>query len=157
MLEASKEKRVDVSEVMTSRVVTVGPKETLMSAATKLASRRVSGAPVLDDGKVVGVLSEGDLLHALTREPKGKVLSLVEVVADLFKVSDPWADAPTVGNAMTPDPIVIHPDDDVRTAAKLMEDKKVKRLPVIDKEGALVGIVSREDLVRMIALMNRPL
>ena len=146
-----------VEEVMTSRVIAFGPRRSLMSAANALATARISGAPVVKGGRVIGIVSETDLLRALAREPKGKVLSIVEVVKDLFEVSDPWKERPVVEQIMTHNPVTVTPEEDVRRAARLMDENDITRLPVVNERDELVGIVSREDLVRMIALRHQPL
>jgi CBS domain-containing protein len=115
-----------IKDVMTSEVVTVSPEASLKSAAGLLAEYRVSGLPVVDSaGAVLGVISEADIL--------------------LKEVGDP---ALTAEQAMTSPARTIGPDRPVTEAAKRMLGESVNRLPVVDEDGNLIGIVTRADLVR---------
>lgn len=138
---------ITVAEVMTRDVITVGPDMPLKEAATVIAERGVSGVPVCEeDGTVVGVLSESDLLVKQSgARPRGGLFSLLaesREPADLVK-----AHAHTAGRAMTAPAITIAPDATVTEAARLMSERNLNRLPVVDA-GRLVGIVTRADLVR---------
>lgn len=116
-----------VQDVMTSEVVSVAPEATLKEVAGLLASRRISGVPVVDAAaRVVGVVSEADILR---KEAGG-------------------LDARTAGEAMSTPAIVIGRTRDVAEAARLMTERAVNRLPVVDDEENLLGIVTRADLVR---------
>lgn len=135
-----------IEDVMTRTVRTVSPEASLKEAAETLAELRISGLPVVRDGKVVGVFSEADIL-AKERggSPfRGGLLGL------LFKNGQARTklEALTVGEAMTSPAITISPSRAVAEAAGLMIDKRINRLPVVDEHGALIGIVSRADLVR---------
>lgn len=136
-----------VKEVMTKTVVTVGSRTPLKDVARLLVQRRVSGLPVVDDdGTVLGVVSEGDILAKERGRPgTGSLLD------HLFEVNGRETakhDARDAADAMTSPPVTIRPDRPVTEAASLMLDRCVNRLPVVDKHGKLVGIVTRADLVR---------
>jgi CBS domain-containing protein len=135
-----------IEEVMTRAVRTVAPETSLKEAAEILAELRISGLPVVEAGKVVGVLSEADILSKERGEApfRGGLLGLV------FENGHGRAKllAKTVGEAMTSPAITIGPQRPVPEAAAVMIDKKINRLPVVDDEGTLVGLVSRADLVR---------
>ena len=138
---------ITVAEVMTRDVVTVGPDMPLKEAATVISERGVSGVPVCDDdGAVVGVLSESDLLVKQSgMRPRGGLFSLLvepREPNDLAKVY-----AHTAGRAMTAPAITLAPEATVTEAARLMLERNLNRLPVVD-DGRLVGIVTRADLVR---------
>ena len=131
---------VKVSDVMTHLVVAFRPQDSLNEVRSHLDRNRISGAPVIEAGRrVVGVISEVDLMQ---RE-----------LIDLPRRSNgaPQSTVTTVDGAMSHDPIVIGPDATISEAAALMHAKDVKRLPVVDEAGWLVGIVSRADLVRGIS------
>lgn len=137
-----------VKDVMTTAVRRVGAGATLKEAATLMADHCISGLPVVGpDGTVVGVVSEGDILFKETGPaPKAGL------VARLFslRISELAAklEARTVGEAMTAPAVTVRPNAPVSEAASMMLDRNVKRLPVVDEFGKLLGIVSRADLVR---------
>ena len=141
-----------VKDVMTADVLTVQPGASLKEAARMLVERRVSGLPVVDAaGALVGMISEADILVRERGEvdsnggPLGWLLSPRQL-QDFEKL-----DARLVGEAMTTPAITIGPERPVTAAAALMIDRGVNRLPVVDRRGALVGIVTRADLVRAFA------
>jgi CBS domain-containing protein len=135
---------MNVRDVMTTDVVTVEAETSLKEVAAILVDRRISGLPVVDeDDKVIGVVSEGDLLlkERGPTEQKGMFARLTEK----------WMAKPnarTAGEAMTAPAVTIAPWRMVSAAAAQMLDAAVNRLPVVDGEGRLVGIVTRADLVR---------
>ena len=115
--------------------------------AAALREHRVSAFPVLDeDGRVIGVVSEADMLakEALDSEPEG----MPGMIAGLLRRREhEKARGITAGDLMTSPAVTITPDDTIERAARLMYARKVKRLPVVDANGHLVGIVSRSDLL----------
>jgi len=137
---------VKVRDLMTRDVLTLTADTPLKRAAELLARERISGAPVVDDvGRVVGVLSEADVLVKASAEaPRSGLLGwLLEPAPDYY---GKFA-ATRVGEAMSAPAVTIPPDRGVHEAASLMIDESVNRLPVVD-DGALVGIVTRADVVR---------
>jgi CBS domain-containing protein len=134
-----------IQDVMTKDVVTVEPASSLKEVATLLVEHRVSGLPVVDsDGTVLGVISEADILFKECGEqgPQG-------VLAWLLEPGGPdKLDATSVRQAMTVPARTITPERPVAEAAKRMLEEGVNRFPVVDDDGALVGIVTRADLVR---------
>jgi CBS domain-containing protein len=139
---------MNVKDVMTSDVVTVRPETSLKDVAAILTERRISGVPVVDaSGKVVGVVSEGDILFK-ERGPSERT-GLLAWFADPYDVAEQLKlAARTAGEAMTAPAKTIAPWRPVSSAAAEMLDEGVNRLPVVDDEGRLVGIVTRADLVR---------
>jgi CBS domain-containing protein len=134
-----------VAEVMTTEVLTVRPETTLKEVAELLGSRGISGAPVVDAaGHVIGVVSEADIL-AKERKPR-RAGRLERLFA--HETVDRKAAARTAGEAMTAPALTIGAERRVDAAATTMLDRSVNRLPVVDREGVLVGIVTRADLVR---------
>jgi CBS domain-containing protein len=132
-----------VRDVMTTRVVWVRPDASFKEIAAALHRSRVSAFPVLDGNeKVIGVVSEADLLtkEALNGEPG--VLDGILHHRDQQK-----ARGVTAGDLMTQPAVTAGPDDAIEDAAHLMYAFKVKRLPVVDSDGRLVGIVSRADVL----------
>ena len=137
-----------IRQLMTRHVVTVTPGTTLKEVARLLTRRGVSGVPVVDaDGAVLGVVSEADVL-VKTRGPQAPPTGVFAWLAD---ARDPAADAKvaarTAAEAMTSPALTIGPERPASAAARLMIEHGVNRLPVV-KDGRLVGIVTRADLVR---------
>jgi CBS domain-containing protein len=139
-----------VNDVMTTPVVAVKQGASFKEVAALLRKYRVSAFPVLDDNqKVIGVVSEADLLAkaALNADRGGAITAMVHH-KELEK-----ADGVTAGDLMTGNVVTVKPDDTVEQAARLMYHLQVKRLPVVDAGGYLVGIVSRADLL---TVFDRP-
>lgn len=139
-----------VEDVMTRDVLTVTPSTELKDAAPLFVSRHISGLPVVDDGRLVGVLSETDIVG---KETSG--FSNGEVSRDEASRLRRERRAITVGQAMTSGPVTIEPWISIWAAADLMVVYGVNRLPVVDRNGVLVGIVTRDDLVRAFARSDR--
>jgi CBS domain-containing protein len=134
---------------MTRRVVSVREEASFKEMADMLRRRQVSGFPVLDrHDRVVGVVSEADLLVKEAAQATGTSL-----VAALRHVrEEDKAGGVTARDLMTRPAITIGPDASVPEAARIMYDRRVKRLPVVSASGILVGIVSRADIL---AVFNR--
>ncbi|MEU8547670.1 CBS domain-containing protein [Streptomyces roseoverticillatus] len=135
-----------VSSVMTRTVVAVSSDAPYKEIARTLAEWKVSAVPVLaGEGRVIGVVSEADLLAK--EEYKGRApagTDRPERLGDLAK-----AGARTAEDLMTTPAVTVHADATVAEAARAMALKGVKRLPVIDAEGKLAGIVSRADILKI--------
>jgi CBS domain-containing protein len=136
-----------VKDVMTTSVIWVKKDSSFRDMAAALREHRVSAFPVLDeDGKVIGVVSEADLLikEALGSEPQGMPGMITGI---LRHKEHEKARGTTASDVMTRPAVVVTPDDTVERAARLMYTRKVKRLPVVDANGHLAGIVSRADVL----------
>ncbi len=132
-----------VQEIMTTRVIWVKKDATFREMAVALREHRVSAFPVVDDDhKVIGVVSEADMLtkEALDAEAGG-------LAGLLHRKDQAKARGVTAGDLMTATVVAVRPEDTVEHAAKLMYDRRVKRLPVTDAAGHLVGIISRADVL----------
>jgi len=139
-----------VRDLMTEDVLTIGPEAPLKDVAAILVEHGISGLPVCDaEGKVLGVISEGDILykeHDPAESHLGGPLGwMIEGTLDLDGAIK--AKALTARQAMTAPVITIAPYRSVADAARLMCERGVNRLPVV-QDGRLVGIVTRADLVR---------
>jgi CBS domain-containing protein len=138
-----------IKDVMTRSVITVEADETVQRAAQKLAENRIAGAPVVSKGRVVGMLTEQDIVRAMLPPiPLEGRLSMLEVLTHLDDVKN-RPTMKTVRDAMSTLVVETSPEASVWEAATEMENRGVNRLPVLEKDGTLVGIVSRADLVRL--------
>jgi CBS domain-containing protein len=144
---------VSVQDVMTHKVVMLNPSDTVHEAAQKLARNRISGAPVVEDRKVVGIVSESDLIHAVMPPvPVDRGASILELLTVIGRARPrSHQNKTSVAEVMSSMVIQISPESSIWSAASVMERRGVKRLPVVDNEDHLLGIVSRADLVKAIA------
>ncbi|MBX9883274.1 MAG: CBS domain-containing protein [Sphingomonas sp.] len=109
-------------------VIGLDPEQSVQSAAAMLADRRIGAAPVLEGGRVIGIFSERDVIHAIKAQGAAGLATPVRA-------------------AMTAPAITVAPADSVLGALSLMTRRRIRHLPVCD-EGALVGFVSIGDLVK---------
>jgi CBS domain-containing protein len=139
-----------VADVMTTRVIAVKRSADYKEICGVLRRYRVSACPVINDaGKVVGVVSEADLLVKVADpNPPPGLIRLRWKLSEESKVN-----AVTAEQLMTTPAISIQPDAPVAVAARIMQDRRVRRLPVVGPGGMLVGIVSRTDLL---SVFERP-
>jgi len=135
--------KTTVKDVMTTRVIWVKKDATFREMADALREHRVSAFPVVDDDrKVIGVVSEADMLN---KEALIDESGFVDGI--LHRRDQAKARGVTAGDLMTTAVVAVRPEDSVEHAAKLMYDRGVKRLPVTDENGHLVGIISRADVL----------
>ncbi len=128
-----------VADVMTRNVVTVGPAEPFKACADLMRIHGVSALPVVVAGnRVAGIVSEADLMRAVAALPDEPGLPARAARTGL-----------TAAALMTSDAVTIGPTATVAAAARLMFERRVKRLPVVDASNCLVGIVSRADVLRI--------
>ncbi|MGB6068182.1 MAG: CBS domain-containing protein [Desulfomonilaceae bacterium] len=142
-----------VADVMTRDVITVTPETTLRELANILAEKHINGAPVVDDkGKVLGVVSESDLVD----QNRPLHIPTVFVILDsVIPLENPWRlqkefkrlAATTVGDIYSRPAFSVDPDTDLSEVARIMSEKKLYTLPVIEG-GKLVGIVGKADVIR---------
>ena len=133
-----------VRDVMTSRVVAVRSDASFKEMVAKMRESRISAFPVVDGyGRVIGVVSEADFLNkeAEQADIQGVLASL------LYFRSHAKATGVTAGELMTSPAVTVGPDTPVVDAARLMRDRRFKRLPVVNATGHLIGIISRTDVL----------
>lgn len=150
-------REVPVREVMSTEVLTFAPGDNVTDAMRALLVRDVDAAPVVDaDGSIVGLLSTADLIVEEARVHLPTVITLLGAYIELpsskkkFDKDVEKALGSTVGEVMGDAAPTIAPDDTVEYAATIMHEEGADRLPVVDADGALVGIVARGDIVRAI-------
>ncbi|PWK65198.1 CBS domain protein [Streptomyces sp. CG 926] len=130
-------KHIKVADLMTDEVATVTPHTAFKEVAKLLAQYDVSGAPVLDDeDRVVGVISQTDLLAASVSAPGTE------------PANGAPGRIPVTGDLMSAPAITVHAEETAAGAARLMTRRGIERLPVVDVEDRLVGIITRRDLLR---------
>jgi len=148
---------VKVSEVMRSEVATVHPDSPITAVVELLLEKDFTAVPVVDDqGKVVGMVSDNDLL---TRGGMNVTISLKKAT-DLDYVRELHQSLENPGHkvseVMTRDVVTVAPDAILGRAARLMAEKLLKRLPVVDSDEKLVGILGRLDILNTIAAVHLP-
>jgi len=135
-----------VRDIMTTDPVKVTADTRLREAARLMVRHRVSGLPVVDDaGKLIGILSEGDFIRREAGRDRPHGVSLLDAVFGEGELQPVGAEC--VAEIMTRSVVTITPEATVGEAARVMGRRNVKRLPVVDLEGELIGIVSRSDIV----------
>ncbi|MFF7988991.1 CBS domain-containing protein [Kitasatospora xanthocidica] len=134
-----------VESVMTSPVVLVSPETGFREIVTLLSEYDITGVPVVDpEGRPLGVVSEADLLRTLAaQDDPGSLLPAPESAQ-----AGPDGEV-TADDLMTAQPVCTTPGTSVVAAARTMSRHGLKRLPVLDEEGRVVGMVSRGDLLRV--------
>jgi CBS domain-containing protein len=146
-----------VANWMTSAVLTVTPDTPIMEAVQLLIDRKIGGLPVVnEEGKLVGMISDSDLMwreQGIEQPPYMMFLGGViyfqnpaTYERDLHK-----ALGQTVGEVMTPHTISVAADTILPVAARIMHDRKIHRLPVIDANHHPIGIITQSDIVRTLA------
>lgn len=139
---------MNVGDVMTdaAHVVAVSPEATLRQVAELMLEHRISGLPVIDaDRRVLGIVSEADFVTGETGGSGGQGM-----IARARAFADPAAVdiSRTAGEAMSSPAVTIRPDQTVMQAAHQIAERGVNRLPVVDEDERLVGIITRADVVR---------
>lgn len=139
-------KNLTVADVMTTDVLRARPAMPLKELVRVLTAHQISALPVLDaDDRVIGVVSERDILPKLGQQaPRRTQWWRIRRLRDESR----RAAGETVGHVMSTNPVTVSPDAKLAEAARLMTDLDVKRLPVVDGKGALLGIVSRADMLK---------
>ncbi|WP_295632916.1 CBS domain-containing protein [uncultured Mitsuokella sp.] len=144
-----------VKDIMTKNVITVKKDASIREIAQTIVDHDISGLPVVDEeGKVCGIVSEGDLVRkefAPELPDELCILGAVIYYSGLREYQDAFRKIAAISaeQLMTKKVVAVHEDDDVSKVAKIMYDKHVKRVPVLDGEKHLLGIVSRRDIVKM--------
>jgi CBS-domain-containing membrane protein len=145
-------------DIMTSPVITVGPDTAVRHIAGLLFEHRISAVPVLDNGKLVGIVSEADLLHRHeigTDRSAGSGSWWLQLFSSDRSISKYIkSHAMRARDIMTPDVVSVTPDTPVAEIATLLEKRGIKRVPVL-QDGRLAGIVSRSNLVQALAAKGR--
>jgi CBS domain-containing protein len=145
---------VRVEDFMTRRVVTIAPDAPILAAAKLMLENHISGLPVVDaSAAVVGVISERDLLRDDGKGVDGSPWLQMMVEPGALPGEPGKFSARKVGEVMTGTPVSVAPSASIAHACRVMEQHRIKRLPVIEN-ARLVGVITRADLVRAVAQSN---
>jgi CBS domain-containing protein len=149
-----------IEDAMQKDVVKFNELDKIVDVAQSFRDNKISGAPVVDDeNKVVGVISEGDIMKLIeVHSPKINLilpapLDLIELPVrmkyELDEVAEDMqrAGSTVIDQIMTKKIITISPDASISDAAEMMDKHKIKRLPVVNGEGKLIGLVTRGDII----------
>lgn len=132
--------RTRVRDIMSSPVITVTPNTSLPAATALMREKRIRHLPVVENGRLVGIISRGDLREASIT---------ASINADSYELHF-MLNQLTVGKLMTRKVFTVTPDAPIVHAAELMTEHKIAGLPVVDESGAVIGIVTESDLLRML-------
>jgi CBS domain-containing protein len=149
-----------IEEAMQKDVIKFQPDDRIVEVAQNLRKNKISGAPVINkEGQVVGIISEGDIMRLLeVHSPRINLilpapLDLIELPVrmkyELDEIAEDMNKAASIliGEIMTKRVITIAPDADISDAAQLMDTHDIKRLPVVDDTGKMIGIITRGDII----------
>jgi CBS domain-containing protein len=146
-----------VADVMSIAPITARPEMQLTEVIRIMATRHISGLPVVDEyDKLIGIISETDLMWRETGVRPPAYIMLLDSVIYLDNLHHYERDlhkalGETVSDAMTCPAICIEPTRTLHSAAKMMHERKVQRLPVVDANQRVVGILTRGDIIRAMA------
>lgn len=132
--------RTCVREIMTAPALVVTPDTSVPAAVSLMREKRIRHLPVVENGRLVGIVSRGDLREASIA---------AGINADSYELHF-MLNRLTVGKLMTRKVFTVTPDALVVFAAELMTEYKIAGLPVVDQDGSVIGIVTESDLLRML-------
>lgn len=127
-----------VNDWMNTPVITVSMDDSMQRAVDLMTENSIGMLPVLDQGKLVGVVTDRDLKQAAPSS-----VALIDVKQVLYHLS-----RVKVGAIMSPNPITVHPDYTMEEVAQLLLDRNISGCPVLDRDGHLTGIITKNDIFR---------
>jgi CBS domain-containing protein len=138
---------------MTTTVITIGPEASLKEAARRMVEAGISGLPVTDEsGALIGMITEADFVKSESGRRAAKRARLLRWLTSQDEVPDHRL---AVSDVMTTEVVTLGPDADHAEAARAMRKAGIKRIPVLDGSGKLVGLVSRSDVLRAFVRSDR--
>jgi CBS domain-containing protein len=152
-------RELKVAEITHEEWPTLGPDETVEGAIKLFAETGISGAPVVDNGRLIGIITEGDLIF---RDADVKAPGFLDILGGMIPLGS-WDEyrnealksaGVTVDEVMTSDPITISPDATLAEASTIMAEKRVKILPVTEGD-VLRGVITRMDILVLHLLRPR--
>jgi len=158
---------IKVKDAMEKNVIKFHADDKISDVAQQLRDNKISGAPIVDDNlKVIGIVSEGDIMRLLeVHSPRLNLIlpSPLDVIElpirmkyELDEIAEDMNRAASVliGEIMTKKVYTIKEEDDISDAAQFMDTHSINRLPVVDTEGKLIGIITRGDLISAMVRMG---
>ncbi len=141
------ELKIHVSDVMTKDVITAKKNADIHETAKLLSENNISGLPVIDEqDHVIGIVTEADILYMAGMKCGHTFKDIL-----MHILGEPMSgrkNGGTVEDVMTSPAITTKPDADIREVARILDEKRIKRLPVVDEDNKLIGIISRANIVR---------
>lgn len=138
-----------VQDVMTGEVISVRKYESIMGVAKVLSENNISGLPVVDkENKVIGIITQADILSIVGMRKEHTFKDLLR-----HMLGEPLPErkiGDIVADIMAAPAVTIKPHANIAEAAQMMEEKRIRRLPVVDDKGILVGIISRADILKAV-------
>lgn len=138
------------SEIMSRDIITAKEDTDIHEAGRLLIKHKISGMPVIDnENHIVGMITEADLL-TIAGIPRGHVFNDVVMKYVLNKPTPHHRAGKKVKDIMSSPVITVSPDTTVKKIAIILDEKRIKRVPVVDEANKLIGIVSRGDIIRVV-------
>lgn len=148
---------MQVKDIMTRNVISIGPDESITKAARLMLQNRISGLPVIDlNGELMGIVTEGDFLRRGELGTQRRRPKWLEFILGPGRLAEEYVHSAgrKVDEIMTTDPVTAEEDDSLEKVVDVMERRHVKRLPVT-RGGRVVGIISRSNLMHALASFAR--
>ncbi|MBE3587443.1 MAG: CBS domain-containing protein [Thermoanaerobacteraceae bacterium] len=134
-----------IREIMKKPVITCSPETTVEDAARMMLEKNIHCLPVVDgEGKLVGIVTESDLMFLFSAAPAGGS------IMDLFLRKKGHLTGETIGDIMIRKVVAVHPDEPIQRAIQLIIKHGYGRLPVVDEKNVVVGIVARKDIIHFL-------
>ncbi len=138
-----------VRDVMTKSVISISKYESIMNAANILTDKNISGLPVVDkENKVIGIITQADILSMVGVRREHTFKDLLK-----YMLGEPLPErrlGDHVGDIMTSPALTIKPDTNIAEAVKIMDEKRIRRLTVVDDRSQLIGILTRADILKAV-------
>ncbi len=152
-------REMKVAEIMHTDWPTLGPESTVEEAIKLFAEAHISGAPVVEDGRLIGIITEGDLIFQDAEIKAPGFLDILGGLVPLGNTEEYRREAlksagVTVGEVMTDDPITITPEATLAETATVMAEERKKILPVVEGD-RLAGVITRIDILTLHVLNPR--
>ena len=148
---------MNASDIMTVRVITAGPETPINELVSLMLTNRISAVPIVQDGALLGIVSEGDLIRRAETQTEPKRSRWLEIATSITTLAHDYAKSHgrRASEIMTTDVISVSPETPIADIATMLEKHHIKRVPVV-AQGKLVGIVSRANLLQALASRLTP-